>query len=230
MRLGVDAAREPADDDEPGRGELAPEAAGDLAAVGGAGAGADDRDRRPREQRRPVASPRTKRPGGGSWIARSSGGKPGSERARNRKPSRASRSSSARGSNAALNDAKRALRGSPTRWASFAAANDASASSFTRPAPSASGRRAPRRRAPAAPRRSLPARLPSARRERPVRGRDRTAATARRLCSAARPRPSSGASASPVSLPPSGRDPLPDGCGRLRRARPRAPPPAAAAR
>ena len=37
MRLAVDAAREPADDDEPGRGELAPERPRDLRAVRRAG-------------------------------------------------------------------------------------------------------------------------------------------------------------------------------------------------
>ena len=51
MRLGIDAAGEPADDDEPGCGELSAETAGDLAPVGGAGAGTDDHHRRPREQR-----------------------------------------------------------------------------------------------------------------------------------------------------------------------------------
>ena len=48
--LGVDAARETADDDETRRGEVAAEAAGDLAAVGRAGSRADDRDRGSGEQ------------------------------------------------------------------------------------------------------------------------------------------------------------------------------------
>jgi hypothetical protein len=58
VRLAVDAARHPADDDQPGAGELAPEHARDVRAVGGAGAGADDRHRRPREQpdQRPAAN------------------------------------------------------------------------------------------------------------------------------------------------------------------------------
>ena len=50
VRLAVDTAREAADDDEPGRRELAPEHPRHLCAVGRAGARADDRDRRPREQ------------------------------------------------------------------------------------------------------------------------------------------------------------------------------------
>ena len=49
MRLAVDAAREAADDDEPGRGELAAEAARDLRAVRRARAGADDCNGRLRE-------------------------------------------------------------------------------------------------------------------------------------------------------------------------------------
>jgi hypothetical protein len=49
MRFTVDPAREPADDDETGGGELAPKPARDLGAVGRARAGADDRDRRTRE-------------------------------------------------------------------------------------------------------------------------------------------------------------------------------------
>ena len=44
MGLGVDAAREAADDDETRRGEVAAEAAGDLPAVRRAGTRADDRD------------------------------------------------------------------------------------------------------------------------------------------------------------------------------------------
>ena len=52
MRLAVDAAGEPADDDETRGGEIAAEAARDLAAVGGAGTCADDRDRRSRDQLR----------------------------------------------------------------------------------------------------------------------------------------------------------------------------------
>jgi hypothetical protein len=50
VRLRVDAAREPADDDEPRRGEIAPEAARDLAPVRRARAGTDHRHRRPRQQ------------------------------------------------------------------------------------------------------------------------------------------------------------------------------------
>ena len=50
MGLAVDPAREPRDDDQAGGRELSPEQAGDLRAVGRAGAGADDRDRGPVEQ------------------------------------------------------------------------------------------------------------------------------------------------------------------------------------
>jgi hypothetical protein len=50
MRLGVDTAREPADDDDPGRGEVAPDPSGDLTTVRRAGPGADDRHRRPCQQ------------------------------------------------------------------------------------------------------------------------------------------------------------------------------------
>ena len=71
--LAVDPARKPADDDEPGRGELAPERTRNGAPVRGAGARTDDGDRRPREQLR-SAAPRTHSTGGGSWIAASSGG------------------------------------------------------------------------------------------------------------------------------------------------------------
>ena len=50
MRLGVDPAGEPADDDEPGGGELPAEAAGNRGAVARARARADDRHGRPRQQ------------------------------------------------------------------------------------------------------------------------------------------------------------------------------------
>ena len=46
MRLGVDAAGEAARDDEPGRRELSPQAAGDGRAVARGGPRADDRDGR----------------------------------------------------------------------------------------------------------------------------------------------------------------------------------------
>ena len=42
---GVDAEGEPADHDHPGTRQLPPQLAGDLAAVGGGAAGADDRHR-----------------------------------------------------------------------------------------------------------------------------------------------------------------------------------------
>ena len=48
--LAVHASSEPADDDEPGRGELPSEEARDLTPVRRACAGADDRDCRPTEQ------------------------------------------------------------------------------------------------------------------------------------------------------------------------------------
>ena len=68
MRLAVDASREPADDHEPGSGELAPERPRNGGAVGRARACPDDRDRRPVEQ---PASPPPRRniPTGGSKIA-----------------------------------------------------------------------------------------------------------------------------------------------------------------
>ena len=50
VRLGVDAAREAADDHQPGGGELPPERSRDRGAVARAGARADDRHRRPRER------------------------------------------------------------------------------------------------------------------------------------------------------------------------------------
>ena len=49
MRFGVDAARQPAHDDEPGRGELPPEAARDRGPVARGRPGSHDRDGRPRE-------------------------------------------------------------------------------------------------------------------------------------------------------------------------------------
>ena len=58
VRLAVDPAREAADDDEAGGRELAAEAARDLRAVRRARARADDRDGRPREQRRRPPPPR----------------------------------------------------------------------------------------------------------------------------------------------------------------------------
>ena len=76
VRLGVDAAGEAADDDEPGGRELAAEAARDLAPVGGARTRADDRDRRSRQEldlglaaqeeagRRVVDRPQQRREGG----------------------------------------------------------------------------------------------------------------------------------------------------------------------
>ena len=50
MRFRVDAAREAADDDEPGSGEIAREAPRDGRAVAGTGTRTDHRDGRPREQ------------------------------------------------------------------------------------------------------------------------------------------------------------------------------------
>ncbi len=50
VRLAVDAAGEPADDDEPGGRELPPQHAGDLRSVRRAGAGSDDGDCRPAQQ------------------------------------------------------------------------------------------------------------------------------------------------------------------------------------
>jgi hypothetical protein len=52
MRLGVDPAREPADDDEAGGCELTSQPAGDRGAVAGARSGSDDRNRGSREDLR----------------------------------------------------------------------------------------------------------------------------------------------------------------------------------
>ena len=94
MSFGIDSAREAADDDEAGRGELAREHSRDLPSIGGTGSGTDDRHCRQRQQAR-IGVPAEKEPGGGSWIARSSGGKAVSERPRKRMPSACRRSSSA---------------------------------------------------------------------------------------------------------------------------------------
>ena len=77
MRLAVDAARETADDDEPGRGELAAEHCARPGAPYGEQARAPTIATAGRASSSRSASPRRKSPGGGSWIARSSGGKPG---------------------------------------------------------------------------------------------------------------------------------------------------------
>ncbi len=192
MSLGVDSAREAADDDEPGRRQLSAEAARDLAAVGGAGSRTDDCDRRPRQQLDlGLASQEEPRRRVVDRVRRS-GGKAGSERARKRNPSALSRASSAGASNARLKAANRALRGSPTRCASVAAANAASASSLT---PRQLLRRAVRERLGdvlGRDRRRRPrARRPSARRGRRAPGRGPRAA-------AARPPGSSSSSASAV--------------------------------
>ena len=94
MRLAVDAAGETADDDETRGGELAAEAARDLAAVGRAGTRADDRDGRPREQL-DVGVAAQEEPRRRVVDRPSSGGNAGSERARKRNPSPSSRASSA---------------------------------------------------------------------------------------------------------------------------------------
>ncbi len=65
----VDAAGEPGHDDDSGRRELAPEGARDRSAVRRARPRADDRDARAVERARQAPTPRTKSPGGGSWIA-----------------------------------------------------------------------------------------------------------------------------------------------------------------
>ena len=81
--LAVDPAGKAADDHEPGRGQLPAEHSRDLRAVGRARASADDADRGPRRGARSRRGPRTKRPAGGSWIARRSSGK---ARVRSRQP------------------------------------------------------------------------------------------------------------------------------------------------
>ena len=71
VRLAVDPACHPADDHEPGRGELAPERPRDDAAVRGARARTDDRDRRSCEQlrRRLARAARARSVGPGSPAA-----------------------------------------------------------------------------------------------------------------------------------------------------------------
>ena len=199
VRLAVDAAGEAADDDEARRGQLPAEQPRDLAAVRRAGAGADDRDRRPasssrsalpaeEEPRRRVVDRAQQRRevGVGAADEAEAGAREALELGTRRR-------------SAAWKAAKRALRGSSTTCASFAAANDASASSLMPRAPSASGRRAPRRRARAArrPRRRAP--RPSAPRARPAPGRARRAAGARPRGRAARRPRSSARAAGPAS-------------------------------
>ena len=129
----------------------------------------------------------------------------------------------------ALNAAKRALRGSPTRCTSVAAANEASASSFTPRAPSASDRRAPPRRVREERRPRPPALRPCAPRVPRERGRALTAAAARPPASAAPPTRASAAEGRHEA----GLDPRPRARGPAPTALPvppRAPPPAAAGR
>ena len=122
VRLAVDAAREPADDDEP-RARRARARACARPARRTASTRARRRPRPPAAAAAPTAcAPRTKSPGGGSWIARSSGGKSriASVRASGRPVSR-SRARYAASSNAARERAERAVArgsargGSPSR-------------------------------------------------------------------------------------------------------------------
>ena len=82
VRLAVDAAREAAHDDEPRRRELPTERSRDLRAVAAARAGSDDRDRRPREQRRPSRRRAGTGPAADRGSPRSSGGNADAERPR----------------------------------------------------------------------------------------------------------------------------------------------------
>src|ERR1700751_1770954 len=78
------------------------------------------------------ATPRRKRPGGGAWIARKSGGNAGEERGRKRYPSAASRSSYARSSKRRSKARQRSARGALTRCVPVSEAKTASASSDIR--------------------------------------------------------------------------------------------------
>ena len=86
VRFAVDAAREAADDDEPCAAELPARACARPERRKASTSGR--RRRRPwlRRSRSKSASPRTKSPAGGSWIAWSSGGKSRAERAIQRTP------------------------------------------------------------------------------------------------------------------------------------------------
>ena len=98
VRLGVDAAREARDDDEPRRARARGRASARPTRRSREQARAPTIATAGRESSSGSAPPRRKRPGGGSWIARSSGGNAGAERARKRKPRAASRCSYARAS------------------------------------------------------------------------------------------------------------------------------------
>ena len=193
MRLAVDAARHPADDDEPRGGQLAAERARDVRAVRRAGSGADDRDRRPVQQ----LDRARRRAGRGRAAGRRSSG------ARRGRRGPSARASGRRGRPAARGRrARRSCRGSAgTARPSAPRRRGRRSRRRRRRAPArswlqllwASGTRAPRRRAPAGRRRSLRARRRSAPRGRPGRGRGPRAA-------AARPRVASSSSASSVRL------------------------------
>ena len=124
MRLGVDAAREAADDDEPGRGEVAREAPRDGRAVAGASARADDRHRRLREELEVrAARARTAPPAGrGSRAAAAGSRAPTARRTGSRAP-RGRRGTRARRSGA----------GTPPSARRSAAERDASPSRTRRP-------------------------------------------------------------------------------------------------
>ena len=180
VRVAVDAAREAADDDEPGGGELAAEHPRDVGAVGGAAAGADDR--RPRDDRASRARPARGRTGPPA-RRRSRPAPAGSSRAERgsqRRPRCSRPARYARSSNSRRKRAKRSLRGASIRCESVCAANAARASSLTRTgAPSACGTRALPRRARAGRPPPRPGPRSSGRCGRLGHGRGRRAAAAR---------------------------------------------------
>ena len=153
VRLAVDAAGQAADDDQP----RTPRAPGRACARPGrrTASTAVRRRRRPpaRLSRSASALPRTNSPGGGSWIARSSGGNSGAERAIQRTPALAQASQERSLVEPAREHAETPARAfACTTCEPVSAAKAASVSSLTAPrAPSASGTRAPRDSAPRRP-------------------------------------------------------------------------------
>ena len=131
MRLGVDAAGEPAHDDEPGSRELPAQAAGDRGAVPGACARAHDRHRRLGEKLglRQAAEEEPRR----RIVDRSEERREVRRRPRRRSDAAAaSRSRYARSSKRRSNARQRSPRGGRTRCVPVSEAKTASASSDTR--------------------------------------------------------------------------------------------------
>ena len=88
VRPAVDAAGEPGDDDDAGRGELAARASARRARRSRCSSGRRRSRRSARRAARGAAEPRRKSPGGGSWIDRRRGGKRRSLRDSQRSPLR----------------------------------------------------------------------------------------------------------------------------------------------